>query len=473
MRIRLLAILVMISAGSLILASFNAADEPGSNSKFNEFDDSVSVRNLKPEQWYAVRIQNGIAEFQRPARFKGGNLQIVVTAIQGAEQESTVTIRQSVTGKSSSQRYSPIDLVKSHREMKPATGGNQLKEVVPIFVSDDEAQASRREFKIPLMSSDGNLGKKITLRTTPLMRTEHVEVFVEDFNRDEQSAIDLAVEIAESLEERVLPILNHKIGIPLDVDGSGRLSVVLSPKVPGFTKGKHRVKGFVLPDDLLPAVEPTRQTDSNNADVIFLDSCLPRGEALVALLAHEYTHVASLSNAKRNHLPVPAMWVNEAVAHVGERFCSKDNSNIRDRLTAFLQGTNTTPLLLDQTGLEHLHRNPAIRGASFSFVDWCVRFQGDELIRELTYRPGETVAVLEEQSGLSFDQLVQHWGLSLAESRRPAFLEISTQSKPMTATITGSGNLFLEQSRTNWQHVRLSLPPERHTRVAFRWLNNH
>lgn len=229
----------------------------------------------------------------------------------------------------------------------------------------------------------------------------------------------LAEEIVRTLDERILPRSAEIIGRHRDVDGDGKLAVLLTGWLGRLRGGTTSVNGFVRSGDFnSQGTAPY----SNQADVIYLNAAVSRGPALTALLAHEYTHAVCCSArndcaAEWGWLPDEADWLSEAMAHVAERLHGAGWSNLDRRVHAFLENTSSSPLVVADYYRSGRWRDAGCRGATFLFLEWCLAQTDEALLRELADDPQVGLAKLERVAGVPFPALYRGWTIGLHQGR--------------------------------------------------------
>ncbi|HTI51223.1 MAG TPA: hypothetical protein VL475_09735 [Planctomycetaceae bacterium] len=246
-----------------------------------------------------------------------------------------------------------------------------------------------------------------------------VRVYGDDQLRSDELAEGLVDEIMALLDDRVIPRSRTLMGVHQDIDGDGKLAILLTPWLGRLQGGRTSVNGFVRSGDFQTRVPAPF---GNHADVLYLNSAVRPGPELTALLAHEYTHAVccSLRLADRpGHaaLPDEPDWLNEAIAHVAEALHGAGWSNLDHRVQSFLENPQHTPVVVRDYYRAGLWRDPACRGATFLFLQWCIQCCGEGLLRELACDPRTGVEKLEALTGQSFPTLYRHWTIALHRGR--------------------------------------------------------
>ncbi|MBI3864460.1 MAG: hypothetical protein HY290_21470 [Planctomycetia bacterium] len=237
----------------------------------------------------------------------------------------------------------------------------------------------------------------------------------------EVAAADLApglvAETIRLLDDEIIPRSRELLGEHADVDGDGKLAVLLTPWLGKLRGGKTSLNGCVRANDFQAGIEAPF---SNSADLVYLNSHLTCGPALKTLLAHEYTHAVCFSRRfarAAGALPVEDDWLNEAMAHVAENLHETGWSNLAERIESFLAAPHTAPLVVPDYYRAGLWRDPACRGATFLFLRFCVDQFGDRLLGKLAGSPLTGPRNLEQATGVPFPELVRHWTIALANDR--------------------------------------------------------
>lgn len=232
----------------------------------------------------------------------------------------------------------------------------------------------------------------------------------------------LIEEVIRLLDERIIPRSREFLGTHADIDGDGKLAVLLTPWLGRLQGGRTSVNGFVRSSDFQPFVAAPY---GNRADVLYLNSALRPGTELAALLAHEYTHAVCCSmrspdSGRPPGHPQEADWLNEAIAHVAERMHAAGWSNLDRRVQSFLENPQETPLVVCDYYRAGLWRDPACRGATFLFLQWCADCFGESLLSALVNNPQTGIENVETVTGQSFATLYRQWTVALHEGALPS-----------------------------------------------------
>lgn len=246
---------------------------------------------------------------------------------------------------------------------------------------------------------------------------QHVRIYVDSDLAAAHLAAGLVNEIIRLLDDEVVPRSRELLGDVADVDGDGKLAVLITPWLGRLCGGQTAINGCVRASDFQMGVE---SPFGNSADVIYLNSQLETGPALKTVLAHEYTHAVCFSHRfarDARPLPVEDDWLNEAIAHVAENLHGADWSNLDNRITEFLAEPCRSPLVVADYFRAGLWRDPGCRGATYLFLRFCVDQFGPGLLGKLVRSPLTGVPNIEQATGISFPVLFRHWTIALANDQ--------------------------------------------------------
>src|SRR5262249_22792725 len=116
---------------------------------------------------------------------------------------------------------------------------------------------------------------------------DRVRVYVDRETGPTETAPSLIDEIIALLDQDIIPHSRVVVGEHADVDGDGKLAVLVTGWLRRLSDGATPVNGYVRSNDFHPSIDVPF---GNRADVLYLSTGAPTGPALKALLAHEYTH---------------------------------------------------------------------------------------------------------------------------------------------------------------------------------------
>jgi hypothetical protein len=247
-----------------------------------------------------------------------------------------------------------------------------------------------------------------------------VRVYLDRDVRESDLAPGLIGEIIRLLDDEIIPRSAKLIGQHADVDGDGKLAVLITAWLARLCGGRTALKGFVRANDFQPDVPAPF---SNRADVVYLNSSLETGTALKTLLAHEYTHAVCFSQRLADPLRAARLpeedWLNEAIAHLAENLHANDESNrdwsnLDKRIAAFLAAPQSSPLVVRDYYRAGLWRDQGCRGATYLFLRYFIDQFGEQLLRDLVDSPASGRCNLERATGIAFPEMFRRWTIALA-----------------------------------------------------------
>jgi hypothetical protein len=243
----------------------------------------------------------------------------------------------------------------------------------------------------------------------------HVAVYIDE--RDAATLPpELVPQITDALESDILPTFAQRWGLAHDVDGDGRVAVLLSSWLNRLGSGRLAADGFVRGADFDPNLASPY---SNHGDLIYLNPRIPTGAHLRTVLAHEYAHAAAISRKNPGGLgasgPVREEegWLDEAIAHLVEDEFQFSRSNLDARVQAFLADPARYQLVVRDYYAANLFRSHGNRGSTYLFLRWCADRAGPALIDALIASPSQGVANLEAATHTPFSDLFRAWSVDL------------------------------------------------------------
>lgn len=241
---------------------------------------------------------------------------------------------------------------------------------------------------------------------------QYVDVYVD---HDDRVADQLPQAIAAAYDKLILPTVARHLGAPIDVDGSGALTIVVTGWLDRLEAGQTALGGMVRPADYDPR---GRAPHSNASDVVFLSAGLRPGRHMETLLAHELAHAVSAgARYAQSGWLGPAYeqpWHSEGLAHVTEDLAGRGWSNLDYRVAAFLACPETAPLVVSEADAPRWARAPGCRGNTFLFHRWCCTERGGHALREMAAGNSCGTANLEQTMACPLDDLFRGYWLQLA-----------------------------------------------------------
>ena len=282
-----------------------------------------------------------------------------------------------------------------------------------LFFADDGRGTGQivRTFRMPRFSGS-QVGEE-TSRAFECLRTRRVSVFLETDKSGtavvapEQKAH--AIRIAELCELGLLNAVEREAGAISDVDGDGRLTIVLTPLEQERTTGQIPVRGCVREADFL---DPWTGL---GGDIVYLDrdgSQKLSGRELAGLLAHEFTHAAMYSRllerrqAGLSELGVPG-WFHEAVAHRVEHRLVGPCYLFEQRVRMYQQQPGSAPVFANPRTLTQEGCRGGARVAAVRFLDAMQR--PDVAVGDLIMGSRNFDELLEACLGMPLKAALQAW----------------------------------------------------------------
>ncbi len=271
---------------------------------------------------------------------------------------------------------------------------------------------------------------------------------------------ELIDELTQLADETIGPAIHDLIGSVRDVDGDGKLAVVLTARLGQRDTVLADVDGLTRASDF--ARQPLRPF-GNEADVVFLNANLEPGERLRAVLAHEWAHAAIFSRRygaggrESEQLPAEDDWLNEALAHWVEVRASGSSSNVAHRIQQFLERPEAAPLLVRDYYRPEFWRHHGCRGAAFLFLDWCIGQSGPQLIDRLIDGDKFGVENLERATARSLEDLFREWTTSIGTNltRHNEMADLVANRTDPNATALCQSNLAIRPTFHEWRPQQL------------------
>jgi len=403
---------------------------------------------LVPQHQYQVAVRGGEAEFDLPFASADEQYLLVITNLAADVTPRPVVLRSDpvAVAETSHLTWLPPLLSPERSPTPPAeqppAAFNESEETASPDAS--EAIPGSRTFWLKVGRQDSqNPAAWREIHTDLLMAGRHVAVYVD---RDDRVPVETAAAIVHSFDEQVLPRLQPWIGKVADVDGDGRLTIVLTSWLSRLDEGRLSLGGMVASADFNPSGEPPM---SNRADILYLNANVKPGQHLATLLAHEYTH-AAVCSIRREQVSLLCLstteesWLNEALAHVGENLQGPAWTNLDYRIAARLASGGTAPMSLPYEARQH-GRCPQVRGSGYLFLRWCVSRFGPDLLTRLVAGPRSGIGNLEAATGQRFDRLYREFAVDLflgwPETGRAGETGAADSNEPFIAAPTCYGRL--------------------------------
>jgi len=207
-------------------------------------------------------------------------------------------------------------------------------------------------------------------------------------------------------------------GAPSDIDGNGKVVILLSRTVNALTTPEliaqgARVVGFFFGVDLI--IDPVRNPHGNNREVFYgvvpNENEFPGARVthtevvnlLGGVFAHEFEHMISFNqHALIRNGNLEDVWLDEGLAHMAEQLNGFVEQN-RFRSAFFLDSPSEVALVSEGDGLDE-------RGAAWLFVQYMYeRFGGNEVLNKLVQTNLVGTQNVSSAAGRSFITLFHEW----------------------------------------------------------------
>ena len=358
-----------------------------------------------------ITVRDGFARFRVPPH-GDGQLVLVVSALAVNRKPSTVSLSVASPGDRQTRPISlPLLAIHPYRNRRqPAPP--PVNQVVQTS-GQLPASQQRRIFDVPLLNDlpahDGGC-VRVVARTAAV--GSRCTVYLDEATGPDDRHMALAAAVVSWLESTIMPLGDHLIGPPADIDNDGKLAILLTPRLGTLQRNRTTVGGFVRAADFRPNLE---RPFSNQADMIYLNSSLVPGPGLGDVLAHEYRHVLTCSHRDALGHPSEEDWINEALAHLAE----PGPTNIMHRIRTYLDDPSRYPLVVPDYYQAGLWRCDGVRGATFLFLDWCMGQHGDHLAGRLLRSRHSGITNIERNTQERFSTLFRDWSVAMLHGGVP------------------------------------------------------
>lgn len=386
---------------------------------------------LPPGTPFDVAVRSSRAEFD--LNLSGdGRYVLIVSSLANSGAEYRVRLESGATSQPARQplqRVSPLrpqTAVASGQKNRRSRNGAVVQASQQAGASDiaTHPEVSREGREFHLHVTDGALEDPrayARVRARKVGEGKLVRVYLDAQQTPAELAPGLAAEIVRLIDEEVGPASEAGLGVPRDVDGDGKLAVLVTAWLGKLRGGQTSVQGFARSSDFRPGLAVPF---SNQSDVIYLNSSVKPDGHLRALLAHEYTHAVCFSQRMPSAidtagLPDEEDWLNEAIAHVAENLHGTGWSNLDYRISRFLDEPQRSPLVVRDYYRAGLWRDHGCRGATYLFLRWCVDQYGEDILHDLLRNPVSGTRNVEWATGAQFPDLYRQWTLALLQPRPP------------------------------------------------------
>lgn len=307
-----------------------------------------------------------------------------------------------------------------------------LSREVPA-AAETTADADHRSFcVVPGLDFSRHLRKPATL----VAASATVDLYVDDDDVGHYAPGALQA-LAATLEERVLPPVTGVFGAPTDVDGNGKLLVLISHELGDHLNGGWLI-GYFGNADMVHARDDSAAcsgTGSNHAEIVYLndaDNGAANGYSAAELLAttypatvaHEMQHLLNFGHRCVEHAceGPEETWINEALSKVAEDVAGFgwNASGGRAEGAAYLGRDEGSVRGYDGRSLTKWEGDPIgnYQGAH-SFLRYFADQLGPAVAGRVAVGPGGT-AGLEAALGRPLPRAMAEWATALLLSNEPS-----------------------------------------------------
>lgn len=204
-----------------------------------------------------------------------------------------------------------------------------------------------------------------------------------------------------------MAVVEHWIGPIADLDGDGRVAVVITDLDRRANQGESPILGCVRNRDF------ETDTDADFAgDIVYLDHRIPSGKDRNALLAHELTHAAIATLPREISRSIPP-WLNEAAAHWVEFHFSDAPIGFNRRVDRFHSNTAGCPIVANELHVTHAARQSGCRASAAGFLKACLR--RPEQLQSLLSNSRDLSESISAATNERFGDLFRRWSVDQAQ----------------------------------------------------------
>lgn len=218
-------------------------------------------------------------------------------------------------------------------------------------------------------------------------------------------------EMVDSFETSY-PIVQEKCGLENDVDGNGKVIILLTQL--GYSVGGY----FYNADKFSNAQLSGYSTYSNEADILYINTDYfksgnweSKKRDLFAVMIHEFHHMALYDHRQRLGLPAHMdSWINEGLSMLTSYYANLADTSI-NYVNYFLKSESNTSLVSSKG-------SSVSYGYVYLFMRYFYARFGDEGIRRLINSPYSDVRAVEYGSQMNFNDLFRDFLYSMLVTGR-------------------------------------------------------
>ncbi len=291
----------------------------------------------------------------------------------------------------------------------------------------------------PQKSRSPGLDREL-VTTSSVLNYGRVRIVLDEKLRCDSDRRQWCQQIAARLNNVLIPRVESVFGPVADRLAAGILTVVVTPQVSRSGSDNSPVRAFVLSTDFRVDLD---RPEGHACDAIYIapDLSLEQSDAI---LVHELTHAAQFCAFRRQFgaAPWPLQdWVIEGTAHASEVLLTHDDSNVAERLQAFSQCPERSPLVVRDAARSGRWRDARCRGAACSFFTWAAQNYGLEAIANLTESSVGDADPWMSAVGQSWRETQRAWLISLVMTDEIHCHTLAV-TKPVTIQVDGGATAF-------------------------------
>ena len=314
--------------------------------------------------------------------------------------------------------------------MLPPSGGTTIREAPAAGIIKPGVE---RVFRVCANTSCS--GEFATVRGKAMYVGEHAVIYQDLAAPSGGLDQEEFEELGETFDTDLYSVGTRAFGAESDIDGDGRVAILLTPVVNQLTEASSCNVSFIAGFFLALDINPGSASDprSNQAEVFYSIVPDPQGEfscefsvdqvrrQVGATFIHEFQHMISF----HQHVilragTAEALWLNEGLSHLSEELAALHFNELGDevRFQRFAVGNliNAYDYLFDPASVfviaEEGTGTREERGAGWLFLRWVVDQYGEDVVRRMSETRLTGSNNVEAVTGAAFEQLLTEWFLA-------------------------------------------------------------
>ena len=420
-----LIITVLILAGCGSSSSTSNQSKAQTSSSMADTDVAGSVASMgKGDLYYVNFDSSGQATIALGGGASGASYMLLVQST--TTTSSTVSATSSDVSAISADLTSEFDMELREREENLADR-NELPSHSVSTTSKSFGKALDETSTFRVLSSITSTSSYTTVTATKRCTKDHMVTYIDnEVSSDTLTASD--VETLCDQFEHAAAVDVETFGEPSDVNGDGKLVVLVSPAVNKLgASGGGIITGYFYASDLF--AQTSSNSTSNEMEIVYILAPDPDGDygtaiskefamsnLMPAVVPHEFQHAISYNqHVFVNGGTTEKNWLNEGLSHYAEDHAGFGQEN-PSRMEIFLESPETTRLATISSP------NLGERGAGYSFMRFLYEKAEDPAAflaaLENTTNTGETnIETAFAGSDPNFDEweeFMRRWAIALA-----------------------------------------------------------